>query len=107
MAHLVNDFKHSLRFFKTAVDGLLQGAVMTQHPANLKAALQSGERLAKVMQICMHLIQKVLACHEIHRHRLSSASKLDRCLHVFLGCFNLGGRLFEARNPALVAEAVA
>jgi hypothetical protein len=57
MTHPCNDFEDALRLIEASVHGCQQGIVMTQHPAHFKAALQRGQRLTKVMQLLVQLIQ--------------------------------------------------
>jgi hypothetical protein len=51
-----NYLKHPPRLLKTSVDGFLQGAVVTKHLADLQATLQRCQRLAKIMQLRVHLL---------------------------------------------------
>jgi hypothetical protein len=60
LTHSGNDFEHPLRFFEASVDCFLEGAFMTYHLSNLKAALQCREWLAEIMEIAIHLLQSSL-----------------------------------------------
>jgi hypothetical protein len=61
LAHPGNYLDHPPRLLETSVYGFLQGTLMTKHPADLKPTLQHCQRLAKIMQLRVHLLYNGIA----------------------------------------------